>query len=240
MGDKLVVVTGASSGFGAEIARQLSALGHPLLLIARRAERLEALNLPKTVCRTVDVSDRHSFERAIREAEMLFGDTDCLINNAGVMLLGDIEKQNPSEWEQMFSVNVLALMHGMQIVLDNMKHRRSGTIINVSSLAGRKTFEHHAAYSGSKFAVHGISETVRWEVAPYNIRVITVSPGAAETELLGHTADANIKQEYLDWKEQIGGVISASDVAKSVVFAYQLPQDVFVREIVIAPTRQQN
>jgi len=81
----------------------------------------------------------------------------------------------------MFSTNILGLLHGMQLVLKKMKKNQSGTIINISSLEGRKTFEHHAAYSGTKFAVHGISETVRWEVAPDNVRVITVSPEAAES-----------------------------------------------------------
>lgn len=104
------------------------------------------MNLPKTVCRNVDVTDRSSFERAIEEAEGLFAHVDCLINNAGVMLRGNIEKQDASEWEKMFAVNVLGLLHDMQIVLDKMKNNLSGTIINVSSLAGRKIFEHHAAY----------------------------------------------------------------------------------------------
>ncbi|WP_339058314.1 SDR family oxidoreductase [Candidatus Regiella endosymbiont of Tuberolachnus salignus] len=240
MEKKLVVITGASSGFGAEIAKQLSELEYPLLLLARRIERLKALELPQTLCRQVDITDPGSFEQAIKDAESQFGDVDCLVNNAGVMLLGNIEQQNPEEWKNMFSTNVLGLLHGMQLVLKKMKKNQSGTIINISSLAGRKTFEHHAAYSGTKFAVHGISETVRWEVAPYNVRVITVSPGAAETELLEHTSQQDIKQGYAEWKSSIGGVISAQDVAKAVVFCYQLPQGVCIREIAIAPTKQQN
>ncbi|MCU5772940.1 SDR family oxidoreductase [Erwiniaceae bacterium BAC15a-03b] len=240
MDKKLIVITGASSGFGAEIARQFSALGHPLLLLARRTGRLYALNLPHTLCRSIDVNDRQSFVEAIDEAEERYGPVDCIVNNAGIMLLGSIEQQGDTEWRKMFETNVLGLLNGMSIVLESMKKNQRGTIINISSLAGRKTYEHHAAYSGTKFAVHGISETVRWEMAPYNIRVITLAPGAAETELLDHITSDQIVDEYRQWKSDIGGVMSAEEVAKSVVFAYSLPQSVCIRELVIAPTKQQN
>ena len=148
--------------------------------------------------------------------------------------------KNPQEWQQMFSTNVMGLLHGMQIVLDGMKQRQSGTIINVSSVAGVKTYDEHAVYSGTKFAVHGISESVRWEMAPHNVRVVTISPGAAETELLDHTTSDAIRDDYKAWKDSIGGVISAEDVADAIVFAYQAPQHVCIRDLVITPTKQQN
>lgn len=154
---KLVVITGASSGIGEAIARRLSAEGHPLLLLARRVERLEALNLPNTLCARVDVTEQASFEAAIANAEAEFGPADALINNAGVMLLGQIDTQDASEWKRMFDVNVLGLLNGMQAVLAPMKARNTGTIINISSIAGKKTFPDHAAYCGTKFAVHAIS-----------------------------------------------------------------------------------
>ncbi|MCF6776944.1 SDR family oxidoreductase [Thiotrichales bacterium 19X7-9] len=236
---KLVVITGASSGFGASIAKQLHKLGHPLLLIARRVEKLEALKLENSICAQVDITNREAFESAIRDAEATYGKTDCLINNAGVMLLGGIDTQNNNEFQQMLDVNVNALLNGMQIVLSDMKARNEGTIINISSIAGRKTFPSHAAYCGTKFAVHAISENVREEVAKDNVRVITIAPGAAETELLSHTTSDEIKEGYNQWKEEMGGVLSADDVANAVVYAYQQPQNVCVREIVIAATKQQ-
>jgi NADP-dependent 3-hydroxy acid dehydrogenase YdfG len=239
MDKKLVVITGASSGFGAAIAKRLNKLGYPLLLIARRLDRLKALNLDHAICAEVDVTNRASFEKAIKKAEKVYGQTDCLINNAGVMLLGQIDTQDPKEFKKMLDVNVDALLNGMQIVLSDMKKRQSGTIINISSIAGRKTFPNHAAYCGTKFAVHAISENVREEVANDNIRIITIAPGAAETELLSHTTSQDIKDNYDSWKEDMGGVISADDVARSVVFAYEQPQNVCIREIVIAPTKQQ-
>ncbi|WP_075989953.1 SDR family oxidoreductase [Vibrio fluvialis] len=236
---KLVVITGASSGIGEAIARRLSAEGHPLLLLARRVERLEALNLPNTLCARVDVTEQASFEAAIANAEAEFGPADALINNAGVMLLGQIDTQDVSEWKRMFDVNVLGLLNGMQAVLAPMKARNTGTIINISSIAGKKTFPDHAAYCGTKFAVHAISENVREEVAASNVRVTTIAPGAVETELVSHITSDAIKTGYDAWKQEMGGVLDADDVARAVVFAYQQPQNVCIREIALAPTKQQ-
>ncbi|MCK8062167.1 SDR family oxidoreductase [Vibrio sp. 1CM7H] len=236
---KLIVITGASSGIGEAIARHFSEQGHALLLLARRVERLEALNLPNTLCEKVDVTDKASFEAATEKAEALYGPVDALVNNAGVMLLGQIDTQDASEWKRMFDVNVLGLLNGMQSVLAPMKARNSGTIINISSIAGKKTFPDHAAYCGTKFAVHAISENVREEVASSNVRVTTIAPGAVETELLSHTTSQDIKDGYDAWKEDMGGVLAADDIARAVLFAYQQPQGVCVREIALAPTKQQ-
>ncbi|HCE2219723.1 TPA: SDR family oxidoreductase [Vibrio parahaemolyticus] len=236
---KLVVITGASSGIGEAIARRFSEEGHPLLLVARRVERLEALNLPNTLCEKVDVTDQASLITAIEKVEAQFGPADVLVNNAGVMLLGQIDTQDAAEWKRMFDVNVLGLLNGMHSVLASMKARNSGTIINISSIAGKKTFPDHAAYCGTKFAVHAISENVREEVAASNVRVTTIAPGAVETELLSHTTSQDIKDGYDAWKVDMGGVLAADDVARAVMFAYQQPQNVCIREIALAPTKQQ-
>jgi len=236
---QLIVITGASSGIGEAIARRLSAAGHPLLLLARRIDRLQALNLPDTLCEQVDVTDKASFEAAIAKAEETYGPTDCIVNNAGVMLLSGLDAQDPAEWKTMFDVNVIGLMNGMQAVLAPMKARQSGTIINISSVAGRKTFPNHAAYCGTKFAVHAISENVREEVADFNVRVTTIAPGAVETELLSHTTSSDIIDGYEEWKGTMGGALQADDIARSVEYAYQQPQGVCIREIVICATRQQ-
>jgi NADP-dependent 3-hydroxy acid dehydrogenase YdfG len=236
---KLVVITGASSGIGAAIAERLSKAGHPLLLLARRVERLQALNLPNCLCEQVDITKREQLAQALNKAVEKFGPVDALINNAGVMLLGQIEDQAASEWSQMFEVNVLAILNGMQAVLAPMKESNTGTIINISSVAGRKTFGDHAAYCGTKFAVHAITENVREEVADSNVRLITIAPGAVETELLSHTTSQAIKAGYEDWKNSMEGVLEADDVARAVEFAYAQPQGVCIREIVLAATRQQ-
>ena len=236
---KLIVVTGASSGIGKAIAQHFSALGHPLLLVARRVENLVAMNLPNTLCEKVDVTDKASFDAAVTKAEAQFGPVDCLVNNAGVMLLGQADVQNPAEWAQMLNINVMGVLNGIHAVLADMKARKTGTVINISSVAGRKTFPSHAAYCGTKFAVHAISENVREEVALSNVRVTTIAPGAVETELLSHTTSQEIKDGYGEWKESMGGVLAADDIARAVSFAYQQPQNVCIREIALAPTKQQ-
>ena len=236
---ELIIITGASSGIGEATAKRFSQAGHPLLLIARRVERLEALNLPNTICAKVDVTNFDEVKQTIQDAEKTYGEAGCLINNAGAMLLGSIEDQNIEEWRRMYDLNVLAVLNGMQAVLPSMKDRRDGTIINISSIAGKKTFPSHAAYCGTKFAVHGLSENVREEVAPFDVRVITIAPGAVETELLSHTTSEEIIAGYEDWKEQMGGVIIPDDIARSIKFVYSQPQNVNIRELVIAATRQE-
>lgn len=236
---KLVIITGASSGFGAALAGRLNKAGYKLLLAARRLEKLEELNLENALCKKVDVTDIDTFRQAVEEAKKYFGlEVDCLVNNAGVMLLGDIESQDRAEWKKMFDLNVLALLDTTQVVLSDMKKNKTGTIINLSSIAGIKAFNNHAAYCGAKFAVHGISETLRQEVADDGIRVITIAPGAAETELISHTTSDEIIADYDQWKKDMGGVICADDVAGAIEFVYAQPQNVCIRELVISATRQ--
>ena len=132
------------------------------------------------------------------------------------------------------------LLNGVHAVAAGMAERGHGTIINISSVAGRKTFPNHVAYVGTKFAVHGLSENLREELSPHNVRVVTIAPGAVETELLSHTTDEGIKSGYQDWKADMGGkVLAAEDVANAVYYAYSQPPGVCIREIVLAATRQQ-
>ncbi len=236
---KLVVITGASSGFGKELAKMFSADGYPLLLLARRIDLLEELNLPNAICKKVDVTDKKAFEAAVRVAEDRFGKTDLIINNAGVMLLGNLETQDTHEWQKMLDVNVMGVMNGMQIVMNDMKERECGTIINISSIAGVKPFGNHAAYCASKYGVVGLSEVARMELSSHNVRVMRICPGAVATELLSHTTSDDIKDGYNKWKESVGAdSITVEDVAKTIKFAYELPQGVNLREIQIADTRQ--
>lgn len=236
---KLVVITGASSGFGKALALEFNKAGYPLLLLARRVELLEEMNLSNTICEKVDVTDKNAFESAIRKAEAVYGKVDLIVNNAGVMLLGNIESQDPKEWQKMLDVNVMGVMNGMQIVINDMKERQEGTIINISSIAGVKSFVNHAAYCASKYGVVGLSEVAREELSPYNVRVMIVCPGAVDTELLSHTTSDEIKNDYNQWKHTVGATnITAEDVAKTIKFAYELPQGVNLRQIQIADTKQ--
>lgn len=238
MNKPLVVITGASSGIGEAVAKAMSQLGHPLLLLARRIERLEALDLPDALCRRVDVTDRGALTQAIEEAESRYGPTDCLINNAGLMQLGRADEQDPVEWDNMVDVNIKGVLNGIHAVARQMKARKGGTIFNISSVAGIKGFPNHMAYCGTKFAVHGLSETLREELADDSVRVVTIAPGAVETELLSHTTSSDIIDGYEQWKDGMGGVITAEDIARCIAFVYQQPQNVCIRELVVTATRQ--
>ncbi|MBZ6477819.1 SDR family oxidoreductase [Streptomyces griseocarneus] len=234
----LVVITGASSGFGAACARWFAEDGHPLLLLARRADRLEALGLPKAMCRRVDVTDRAALEAAVREAEAAYGPADALVNNAGVMLTGDPVTQDPAEWDRMVDVNVRGVLNGVHAVLPGMTERGRGTIINISSVAGRKTFGSNAVYCATKFAVHAASEAVREMAAPHGVRVTVIAPGYAATELSSHITDAGTREAYQAAEASLEGGLTADDVARAILYAYRQPQNVCVREIVLAKTGQ--
>lgn len=235
---KIIVVTGASSGIGREIAKKFSNNGHPVLLLARRLEKMEELNLPNSLCKSVDVTNLEMVREAIKEAEQKFGKVDCLINCAGMMLLGHPEEQNFDEWNDMIDLNIKGILTGTNIVLKDMVQRNEGTIINISSIAGRKTFDNHAVYCGTKFAVHAITENIRKEVSQSNVRMITISPGVVETPLLSHTTDETIKSDYNEWKKSIEAGLEPEKIASCIEFAYNQPQDICIREIVIAKTKQ--
>ena len=239
MSKPLVAITGASSGIGEATARAFSAAGHPLLLMARRLDRMEALGLPDALCRKVDVRERDSIASAVADAEALYGPVDCLLNNAGIARLGDIGEQDPVEWDETIDINIKGVMNALHPVLKSMKERRGGTIVNMSSIAGRKVYPDHGVYCGSKFFVHAISESLRGYLAPHDVRVIVISPGIIETEVLDHVTDANTLKNYKDNKVRIGGGIAASHVADMILFAYQMPQNVLIQEMVVTPTRQE-
>ncbi|GEB30718.1 MULTISPECIES: SDR family oxidoreductase [Brevibacillus] len=234
-----VAVTGASSGIGKATAALFIEKGFNVLLIARRVERLEEFQGANIIKAQVDVTDEPALKQAIADAEARFGPVEAIVNNAGRMLLGDISSQDSSEWKDMYAVNVIGVLNGMQAVLPSMIERKTGTIINISSIAGKKTFADHAAYVGTKFAVHSISENVREEVAKHNVRVMTIAPGVVETELLSYTTDETIKENYTDWKQSIEGGLDPRTVAETIYFAFSQPQSVNIREIALAPTRQQ-
>ena len=235
----LVVITGASSGIGAATAQAFDREGYPQLLLSRRLDRMEGLNLQKAMCRKVDVLDRDSFAAALADAIAAHGPVDCLVNNAGVMFNSLIAEQSPEQWERTIDVNIKGVLNGIHLVLNEMIERRAGTIVNMGSIAGRKMFPRHAPYCATKFAVHAITEGIREEVARSNVRMITIAPGMTESELITHSTDKQAKRDWLNYAEEIGGAASAADIAKCILFAYQMPQSICVREMVVCPTRQE-
>ena len=234
----LVVITGASSGIGAATANTFSEAGHPLLLVSRRLERMENLKLPNSLARSVDVLDVESFAEAVSEAETLYGPVDLLVNNAGYMNLEHTAQQSPQEWQQQFEVNCIGLLNCTSVIFPEMIKRKSGTIVNIGSTAGRNIYENHTAYNGTKYAVKAMSESLRREASPHNVRVIMVSPGLVDSELTNGTSNTQILEAREIYRESIGGALQGDDIARGILFAYQQPQNLCVWELVMAPTKQ--
>jgi NADP-dependent 3-hydroxy acid dehydrogenase YdfG len=234
----LVAITGASSGIGEATARAFSAAGHPVLLMARRLDRMQAMGLPNAILKEVDVRDRAAIAAAVAEAEAAYGPTDMMFANAGVARLGDIARQDPAEWDEMIDINTKGVMNAVHAVMAGMIARKHGTLMMMSSIAGRKVYPDHTIYCGTKYFVHAVSESLRGYLAPHDVRVIVLSPGIIDTEVLDHVTDANTVAAYKANKAAIGGGIGADIVGDLILNAYNLPQRAIVQEIVITPTRQ--
>ncbi|MCW2163680.1 NADP-dependent 3-hydroxy acid dehydrogenase YdfG [Microbacterium hydrothermale] len=234
----LVVITGASSGIGAATARAFSAAGHPLLLIARRLAPMAALGLPEAELAEADVTDTAAVSAALARAEERFGPVDLLVNNAGLMALSAVAEQDPALVQEQFDVNCVALVKNSQLVLPGMQQRGRGTIVNIGSIAGKQLYDNHVVYNGTKYAVHAMTEGLRRENAAHGVRVLLVAPGMVDTGLLGNTGEGDVLDSYNDYKKSIGGGLVPDDIAAAILTAYQQPQHVSFREIVVAPTAQ--
>jgi NADP-dependent 3-hydroxy acid dehydrogenase YdfG len=240
---KVVVITGASSGLGEAAAKHLSALGATVVLGARRADRIEKLakeiqdNGKKALAIAVDVTQRDQVKKLVDSAVEQFGRVDVILNNAGIMPLSPMDRLNVEEWDTMIDVNIKGVLNGIAAVLPYMKEQKFGQIINTSSVAGHKIFNGSAVYSATKFAVRALTEGLRMEVKPYNIRTTIVCPGAVKTELLEHITEADVQQANKDYVGTVG--ISPDSFARVVAFAISQPEDVDVNEIIFRPTSQQ-
>ncbi len=241
---KVAVITGASSGIGEATAEALAAEGASVVVAARREERLSELverinsNGGKALAVSADVTDESQAHELIRKAKSEFGRVDILVNNAGVMQLSAVEKGLSDEWRRMFDVNVLGLLYATDAAVAVMKEQGSGHLVNVSSVAGRRSRATTGVYSGTKFAVNAISEALRQELLEDSIRVTIVEPGAVATELATHITDE-------DAKESLSGLLSldilqAEDIANAIAYCVTQPERVSVNEILIRPTQQPN
>ena len=234
----LVAVTGASSGIGEATARAFSAAGHPVLMMARRIERMEAMGLPESLCRKVDVRNRAEIAAAVAEAEAAYGPVDMMFANAGIARLGDIGRQDPAEWDEMIDINTKGVMNTVHAVMAGMIERKRGTLVMMSSIAGRKVYPDHTVYCGTKFFVHAVSESLRGYLSAHDVRVLVISPGVIETEVLNSVTDEETLANYKANKVKMGGGIGADIVADLILDAYRLPQKALVQEICMTPTRQ--
>ncbi len=248
--DKTVaLVTGASSGIGQAAARSLAARGAAVALVARRADRLEALGgeiadsggtaLPIEA----DVSDREQATAAVDRAVEELGRLDVVVNNAGVMLLGPVVDAPVEEWEQMVQVNILGLLYTAHAALPHLlkaaesEPRRVADLVNISSVAGRMARKGSGVYNATKHGVGAFSESLRQEVTGRHLRVSLVEPGAVATELQSHNRPGvreEIENRFVDMD-----ILEAKDIADAIAYVVTRPRHVAVNEILVRPTQQE-
>ncbi|PTI64077.1 SDR family oxidoreductase [Staphylococcus succinus] len=239
--DKVVVITGASSGIGEETVSLLSENGAKLVLGARRLDRLEKIQQKighhNVSIKKTDVTHPDEVNALIETAYNDFGRVDVLINNAGLMPQSFLEKNKQDEWNQMIDVNIKGVLYGIGAVLPYMRKQKSGHIINLASVAGHVVFPGSAVYSGTKYAVRAITEGLRQEEAAVgsNIRTTILSPGAIDTELTDHISDKEMKQGI---DEVYKDAIKPDAIARAINYAINEPEESSVNEFIIRPSSQ--
>ena len=240
--DKVVIITGASSGIGEATAKELASKGAQLVLAARRENRLKKLqeeiqkNGGQAIYKVTDVASHEQMEELAEYVLTEFGKIDVMVNNAGVMPLSPVYQKKINEWDSMIDINIKGVIYGIAAVLPSMRERKEGHIINVSSIAGHLVFHASAVYSGTKFAVRAITEGLRKEEAPNNIRTTIISPGTISTELLESISDEELKSEIVE-VSKIG--IEPSSIARAIAFAIEQPSEVAINEMIVRPTIQE-
>jgi NADP-dependent 3-hydroxy acid dehydrogenase YdfG len=238
--DKVVVITGASSGLGEATARALAKNGAKLVLGARRMDRLKALaselSLGDKAAVQTDVSNYAQVKHLVDHAVKIHGRVDVVLNNAGLMPLSPLDRLKIEDWDRMIDVNIKGVLYGIAAALPHMKAQKSGHIINVSSVAGHRVRPTSTVYSATKTAVRVISEGLRQEVTPYNIRTTIISPGAVSSELLESITEKDIAQNLSGVRDM---AIPADSFASMVLFAMSQPDNVDVNEILFRPTIQE-
>lgn len=240
--DRVVLITGASSGIGECIARYLAKRGAIVILGARRLERLQVIvseiraSGGTAYCTRVDVTSHDEVNQFVQFALNHAGKLDVIVNNAGVMHTAPIDELKVAEWSQMINTNIFGVLHGIAAALPVFKEQGYGHFINIASVAGFKVASPGGTvYSASKFAVRAISEGLRHEVGGA-IRTCLISPGAIESELKFGGSHLESKKRILNFYENIA--INAEHIARAVYFAITMSPEVDVNEIVIRPTYQ--
>jgi len=239
---KVVVITGASSGLGEASARLLSAEGAGVVLGARREDRIRSLAREltgsggKAIALTTDVTRCEEVKKLVDAAVQAYGRIDVMINNAGLMPQAPLERLKIDEWDRMVDVNIKGVLYGIAAALPHMKRQKAGHIINVSSVAGHKVGPGFTVYAATKHAVRALSEGLRQEVKPYNIRTTVISPGAVATELPNSISEPDIAEKV---RRAYEIAIPAESFARAAAFAISQPDDVDVNEILFRPTRQE-
>ena len=236
--DKVIVVTGASSGIGASAARKLAQLGAKVVLAARREDQLKNLAQEigeNAIYVVTDVARRTDLDNLILQTIAKFGRVDVMWNNAGIMPISFFEEGHVDEWDKMIDINIKGVLYGINAVLPHMLERGQGHILSTSSVGGLKTSPGIGVYSGTKFAVKAIMETLREEVAQ-NIKVTTIYPGATKSELGHDITSPKIKGLYGNLANM--PKLDEEAIANAVIYAISQPDNISVNEVVVRPLGQ--
>lgn len=241
--NKVVIITGASSGIGKTTAMKLAREGASVVLCARSVDELQKLKDKiendggKALVVKTDVTIPADWEKAVSQTLAEFGSVDVLINNAGLMPLSYVKKLKTDEWEKMVDVNIKGVLNGVAAVLPTMRKNKRGHIINISSSAAHNYFPGGAVYCATKVAVKMFTEGLRQELAPeYGINVTSIEPGAVDTSLFETITDDDIKEKLKGLKEMTK--LESGDIANAIFYALNQPDRVNLNAVYLMPTEQ--
>ncbi len=235
--DKVVLITGASSGIGAAVARELAGAGARVMLGARRADRLEALTAELSAlggvarAHQLDVTRREEVEAFAAAARAAWGRVDVIVNNAGVMPLSPLASMRVEEWDRMVDVNIKGVLYGIAAVLPEMTARGSGHVVNIASVGALTVSPTAAVYCATKYAVRAISDGLRQEST--KLRVTCIHPGVVESELASTITDPVAAEAMRSYRAI---ALPPVAIARAVRYAIEQPEEVDVNEIVVRPT----
>lgn len=242
--DKVVIITGASSGIGEATAKRLAKKGAKVVLTARREDRLKELakNIENAngtaLVVSGDVTNKDDVANVVNKTLDEYGTIDALINNAGLMPLSYVKKLKTDEWDKMVDVNIKGVLNGVAAVLPTMTEKKSGHIINIASSAAHNYFPGGAVYCATKAAVKMFSEGLRQELAPkYGINVTSIEPGAVATELMDTITDEDIKDKLKEMQKMTS--LEAEDIAEAISYSLSQPERANINDVYIMPTEQQ-
>ena len=242
----IVLITGATAGIGKAAAIEFARNGHPLILTGRRQDRLDELEKELksddqlrvlTLC--FDVRNRQEVEENLADLPVEWQNVGILVNNAGLASgFGPIDENLPEDWERMIDTNLKGLLYVTKVILPGMKARRSGHVINISSIAGKEAYKDGVVYCATKHGVEAITKGMRIDLLPYGIKVTSISPGAVETEfsIVRFSGDRDrAKSVYNGYTP-----LKAQDIAEAIYFAASRPAHVNINDLLIMPTAQAN
>ena len=239
---KVVVITGASSGVGESTARLLAANGAKVVVGARRKDRIDALVKDITgkggsaLGFTTDVTKRGDVEALVQGAIDKYNRIDVIVNNAGIMPIAPMAAVKVEEWDRMIDVNIKGLLYGVAAALPIKQRQKQGHIINIASVFGFKVFAPGGTvYNATKFAVRAITEGLRVELRPDNIRCTMISPGAIATEIPESSSEEATRKNLREFYKM---AIPADSIARAIAYAIEQPAEVEVDEVVVRPTAQ--